>query len=165
MFPGTNPGHGCYSFALPLRVKRGHAGGIPAGADLRQPLVRRLGQRGQQGLFLETLAWPQWNIDSDQSFRELLAADLKAILLILFTAVFISLLVGAQLSSARGTISAILTGWAAFIFAAALAALLTAFLLANASFGTAVVNAAGGAGYGLIVGWIVGIASMAGRRT
>jgi len=97
--------------------------------------------------------------------RELLAADLKAILLILFTAVFISLLVGAQLSSARGTISAILTGWAAFIFAAALAALLTAFLLANTSFGTAVANAAGGAGYGLIVGWIVGIASMAGRRT
>jgi hypothetical protein len=120
---------------------------------------------GDRGIFLETLAWPQWNVDSDQSFRELQAADLKAILLVLFTAVFISLLVGAQLSSARGTFSAIMTGWAAYIFAAALAALLTAFLLANASFGTAVVNAAGGAGYGLIVGWIVGIASMAGRRT
>jgi hypothetical protein len=119
---------------------------------------------GNRGVFLETLAWPQWNVDSDQTFRELLAADLKAILLVVFTAVFVSLLVGAQLASARGTISAILTGWAAYIFAAALAALLTAFVLADASFGTAVVSAAGGAGYGLIVGWIVGLASMAGRR-
>lgn len=119
---------------------------------------------GNRGLFLETLAWPAWNFDTDQSVRDLLAADLKAILLVLFTAVFVTLLVGAQLASARGTISAILTGWAAYIFAAALAALITAFLLTDASFGFAVVNAAGGAGYGLIVGWIVGLASMAGRR-
>jgi hypothetical protein len=120
--------------------------------------------KGNRGLFLETLAWPAWNFDTDQSVRDLLAADLKAILLVLFTAVFITLLVGAQLASARGTISAILTGWAAYIFAAALAALITAFLLADASFGSAVVSAAGGAGYGLIVGWIIGLASMAGRR-
>ncbi|MDG6100708.1 hypothetical protein Daura_02800 [Dactylosporangium aurantiacum] len=119
---------------------------------------------GNRGLFLETLAWPAWNFDTDQSVRDLLAADLKAILLVLFTAVFITLLVGAQLASARGTISAILTGWAAYIFAAALAALITAFLLADASISSAVVNAAGGAGYGLIVGWIIGLASMAGRR-
>ncbi|GAB3868837.1 hypothetical protein ACFPIJ_05505 [Dactylosporangium cerinum] len=119
---------------------------------------------GNRGLFLETLAWPAWNFDTDQSVRDLLAADLKAILLVLFTAVFISLLVGAQLASARGTISAILTGWAAYIFAAALAALITAFLLANASFASAVVAATGGAAYALIVGWIVGLASMAGRR-
>jgi hypothetical protein len=119
---------------------------------------------GNRGLFLETLAWPAWNFDTDQSVRSLLAADLKAILLVVFTAVFISLLVGAQLASARGTISAILTGWAAYIFAAALAALITAFLLANASFGSAVVSATGGAAYALIVGWIVGLASMAGRR-
>ncbi|MEV0130784.1 hypothetical protein AB0H83_20265 [Dactylosporangium sp. NPDC050688] len=119
---------------------------------------------GNRGLFLETLAWPAWNFDTDQSVRDLLAADLKAILLVLFTAVFITLLVGAQLASARGTISAILTGWAAYIFAAALAALITAFLLADASVSSAVVNATGGAGYGLIVGWIIGLASMAGRR-
>ncbi|MFF5234314.1 hypothetical protein [Dactylosporangium sp. NPDC000521] len=119
---------------------------------------------GNRGLFLETLAWPAWNFDTDQSVRDLLAADLKAILLVLFTGVFITLLVGAQLASARGTISAILTGWAAYIFAAALAALITAFLLANASIGGAVLAATGGAGYGLIVGWIIGLASMAGRR-
>jgi hypothetical protein len=117
-----------------------------------------------RGLFLETLAWPAWNFDTDQSVRDLLAADLKAILLVLFTAVFITLLVGAQLASARGTISAILTGWAAYIFAAALAALVTAFLLADASVSSAVVAATGGAGYALIVGWIIGLASMAGRR-
>jgi hypothetical protein len=121
-------------------------------------------QSGDRGVFLETLAWPSWNFDTDQSVRALLAADLKAILLVAFTALFITLLVGAQVASARGTISAILTGWAAYIFAAALAALITAFLLANASIGTAVIAAAGGAGYGLIVGWIVGLASMAGRR-
>lgn len=120
--------------------------------------------KGDRGLFLETLAWPAWNFDTDQSVRDLLAADLKAILLIAFTALFITLLVGAQLASARGTISAILTGWAAFIFAAALAALITAFLLANASVAGSVVAATGGAGYGLIVGWIIGLASMAGRR-
>jgi hypothetical protein len=119
---------------------------------------------GNRGLFLETLAWPAWNFDTDQSVRDLLAADLKAILLVLFTAVFITLLVGAQLASARGTISAILTGWAAYIFAAALAALVTAFLLADASVSSAVIAATGGAGYALIVGWIIGLASMAGRR-
>ncbi len=119
---------------------------------------------GNRGLFLETLAWPAWNFDTDQSVRDLLAADLKAILLVLFTWLFITLLVGAQLASARGTISAILTGWAAYIFAAALAALITAFLLTDASIGYAVVLAAAGAGYGLIVGWIIGLASMAGRR-
>ena len=119
---------------------------------------------GNRGLFLETLAWPAWNFDTDQSVRDLLAADLKAILLVVFTAVFITLLVGAQLASARGTISAILTGWAAYIFAAALAALITAFLLADASVAGAVIAATGGAGYALIVGWIIGLASMAGRR-
>ncbi|GAA2630947.1 hypothetical protein GCM10010399_73710 [Dactylosporangium fulvum] len=116
-------------------------------------------QSGNRGLFLETLAWPAWSFDTDASVRDLLAADLKAILVVVFTALFIT-----QLASARGTVSAILTGWAAYLFAAALAALVTAFILANASVASAVVAATGGAGYGLIVGWIVGLASMAARR-
>ena len=119
---------------------------------------------GNRGVFLETLAWPGWIIDGDLPIREIIGADLKAILVVVFTALFISLLVGATLAGARGSISAIFTGWAAFIFAAALAAFLTSFLLPNASFGTATINAAGGAGYGLIVGWIVGIATMSARR-
>ena len=121
-------------------------------------------QQGNRGLFLETLAWPSWTFDTSLAVRELLARDLKAILLVAFTALFITLMAGAQLSRARGTISAILAGWAAYIFAAALAAMLTAFILADASLGSATIAAAGGATYALIVGWIVGIASMAGRR-
>ncbi|MFG2037725.1 hypothetical protein [Dactylosporangium sp. NPDC048998] len=117
-----------------------------------------------RGIFLETLAWPAWSFDSDASVRDLLGADLKAILLVVFTALFLTLLVGAQLASARGTLSAILTGWAAYMFAAALAAFITSFLLPHASLGQATVNAAAGAGYGLIVGWIIGLATMAGRR-
>lgn len=121
-------------------------------------------QQGDRGIFLETLAWPAWNLDTDAAVRDVLGADLKAILLVVFTAMFLTLLVGAQLASARGTISAIFTGWAAYIFAAALAAFITTFLLANASLGAATANAANGAGYGLIVGWIIGLATMAGRR-
>jgi hypothetical protein len=117
-----------------------------------------------RGIFLETLAWPAWSFNTDAAVRDVLGADLKAILLILFTALFITLLVGAQLASARGTLSAIFTGWAAYIFAAALAAFITTFLLPNASFTQATVNAVAGAGYGLIVGWIIGLATMAGRR-
>jgi len=119
---------------------------------------------GNRGLFLETLAWPAWTFDSDLAVRDLLAADLKAILVIVFTALFITLMAGAQLSRARGSIAAILAGWGAYIFASALAALLAAFIMANASVTNAVLAATIGAAYALIVGWIVGIASMAGRR-
>ncbi|GAA3275013.1 hypothetical protein GCM10018962_04880 [Dactylosporangium matsuzakiense] len=121
-------------------------------------------QQGDRGIFLETLAWPAWDFDTNAAVRDVLGADLKAILLIVFTWLFITLLVGAQLASARGTISAIFTGWAAYMFAAALAAFLTSFLLPNPSFSAATANAAAGAGYGLIVGWIIGLATMAGRR-
>src|SRR6266511_4373040 len=46
------------------------------------------------GLFLRTLAWPAWSFDSKAQVRDVLAADLKALLLILFTALFVALLVG-----------------------------------------------------------------------
>jgi hypothetical protein len=119
---------------------------------------------GNRGLFLETLAWPQWTIDDDVAVRDLIAASIKAILLILFTFAFISLMAGSQLSRARGGASSLLVGWAAYMFAAALAALLTAFIATSAPANDAVLAATGGAAYGLIVGWIVGLASMAGRR-
>jgi hypothetical protein len=119
---------------------------------------------GNRGLFLETLAWPRWTFNSNLSVRALLAADLKAILLVVFTWIFITLMAGSQLSRARGGISALLVGWAAFIFAAALAAFVTAFIAAGSSLPGAVLAATAGAGYALIVGWIVGLASMAGRR-
>ncbi|HTJ39257.1 MAG TPA: hypothetical protein VL738_39025 [Dactylosporangium sp.] len=128
------------------------------------PWYRDWVHSGNRGIFLETLAWPAWTVDDDASLRDLLGADLKAILVVVFTAMFITVLAGAELASARGTIAAILSGWAAYMFAGALAAFITTFLLANASFSAATGNAAAGAGYGLIVGWIVGLASMAGRR-
>ena len=121
-------------------------------------------KRGNRGLFLETLAWPAWSFRTDVAVRDLLVADVKAILLIVFAALFMSLMVGAQAAAARGSIAAVFTGWAAFMFAAALAALLTAFLQAGASVTAAVLSAASGASYALIVGWIVGIATMAARR-
>src|SRR6266498_1717478 len=75
------------------------------------------------GLFLRTLAWPAWSFDSKAQVRDVLAADLKALLLILFTALFVH-------ASLLGALS-----WAI-----------------------------GGAAYGLLTGWIIGLASMAGRR-
>jgi len=117
-----------------------------------------------RGLFLETLAWPAWAFDSDTTVRDLVAANLRAILLIVFTWVFVTLMAGSQLSRARGGVAALLVGWASYIFAAALAALLTAFIASSAPANEAVGSATAGAAYGLIVGWIVGLASMAGRR-
>jgi hypothetical protein len=68
------------------------------------------------------------------------------------------------LAKERGTFAAIMAGWGAYIFAAAVAALATAFILADASVSSAVLAATSGASYALIVGWIVGLGSMAGRR-
>lgn len=120
--------------------------------------------KGNRGVFFETLAWPSWTFDSSRTVRDLFATDLRAILVVVFTALFITLMAGAELARARGSLAAFLTGWGAYIFAASLAALLTAFILAGATIGGAVVAATAGSAYGLIVGWIVGLAAMAGRR-
>lgn len=116
------------------------------------------------GLFLRTLAWPSWTFNSHLPVRDVLADDLKAILFILFVALFLSLLAGAELSRARGTLADLVSGWGAVIFAAALAGFLTAFLSAHASLYTAILWALGGASYGLITGWIIALAQMGTRR-
>jgi len=116
------------------------------------------------GMFLRTLAWPAWSFDSKAQVREVLAADLKALLLILFTAAFVALMAGAELSRARGTLAALVTGWGAYIFAGAFAGLIAAFVVVSATLFGALTWAIGGAAYGLLVGWIIGLASMAGRR-
>jgi hypothetical protein len=116
------------------------------------------------GFFLRTLAWPAWSFDSNMPVRDLLAADLKAILLVVFTAVFVALMAGAELSRASGTLAAMFTGWGAFIFAAGLAGLLTAFISVHAGLFTALQWAGTGAVYGLMIGWLVGFATMAARR-
>jgi hypothetical protein len=116
------------------------------------------------GWFLRLLAWPAWRFDSDEPVRDLLAADIKALLLIGLTALFLSGMVNSQLSRARGSVSQLLAGWGAYIFAAAVAGLLAAFIQTEPSL-LAAFNAAGGGGiYGLFVGWIVGLAVLGGRR-
>jgi hypothetical protein len=116
------------------------------------------------GWWLRLLAWPHWQFNSNDSLRELVVGDLKAILLIVLTALFLFLLPGSQLARARGTISQFFAGWAAYIFAGGFAALLTTLFLANPSLPGAFRSAGDGATYGLFVGWIVGLATLGGRR-
>jgi hypothetical protein len=116
------------------------------------------------GLFLRTLAWPAWSFNSSTPVRDLLAQDLKAILFIVFVGLFLTLLAGAELSRARGTLADLFNGWGAVIFAAALAGFLTAFLSVHTGLYTALLWALSGAGYGLITGWIIALAQMGTRR-
>jgi len=116
------------------------------------------------GLFWRTLAWPSWHINGSDPVQNLIADDLKAILLIIFTFLFVAVLLGAQLAAARGTLSQFFGGWAGYIFAAATAGILAAWLLQHASLYTALVWALNGAAYGLLVGWIIGLATFGARR-
>ncbi|WP_229067780.1 hypothetical protein [Actinoplanes sp. DH11] len=116
------------------------------------------------GWWLQLLAWPHWSFDTDDSLRDVIVGDLKAILVVLLTALFLYLLPGSQLARARGTISQFFAGWAAYIFAGGFAALLATLFLTNPSLLGAFRAAGSGASYGLFVGWIVGFASLGGRR-
>ena len=116
------------------------------------------------GWWLRLLAWPHWTFNSSDSLREILVADLRAILVVVFTALFLYLLPGSQLARARGTISQFFAGWASYIFAGGFAALLTTLFLANPSLLGAFRTAGEGATYGLFVGWIIGLATLGGRR-
>ena len=96
--------------------------------------------------------------------RDLLAQDLKAILFVVLVAVFLTMLAGAELSRARGTLADFFSGWGAVVFAAALAGFLTAFVSVHAGLFIALLWALGGAEYGLITGWIIALAQMGTRR-
>ena len=116
------------------------------------------------GFFLRELAWPSWSFSSDESVRTMLANDLKAILLIVLTGLFVTLLAGSQLSRARGSASQFFAGWGAYMFAGAFAGLIAAFVQAHASLLGAFQWAAAGAAYGLFTGWIVGLSAFGARR-
>jgi hypothetical protein len=116
------------------------------------------------GWFLRLLAWPAWRFDSNDSLQNVFADDLKAILVVVFTAVFLYLLVGTQLARARGTLSQFFAAWAAFVFAGAFAALITTLVRSNPSLIGAFEAAGNGAIYGLFVGWIIGLAALGGWR-
>jgi len=114
------------------------------------------------GWFLRLLAWPAWRFSSETPLRDLVAADLKAILLIAFTAVFLATFGGPRKSGGRA--SQLLANWAAYVFAAAVAGLVAAFLLTNPSLLGAFQEAGTGGTYGLFTGWIIGLAAVAGAR-
>jgi hypothetical protein len=116
------------------------------------------------GWWLRLLAWPRWTFNSNDSLREIIVGDLKAILLVVLTLLFLYLLPGSQLARARGTISQFFAGWASYIFAGGFAALFTTLFLANPSLLGAFQAAGNGASYGLFVGWIVGLATLGGYR-
>ncbi len=116
------------------------------------------------GWWLRLLAWPHWRIDSDDSIQDVISSDLRAILVVALTFLFLYMLPGSQLARARGTLSQFFAGWSAYVFAGGFAALLTTLFLANPSLLGAFRAAGSGAQYGLFVGWIVGLASLGGRR-
>jgi hypothetical protein len=116
------------------------------------------------GWFLRLLAWPAWSFDSDESIQDIFSADIRAILVVVLTAVFLFMLPGSQLARARGTLSQFFAGWAAYIFAGGFAALLATIFHSNPSLLSAFQAAGSGAGYGLFVGWIIGIAALGGWR-
>ncbi len=116
------------------------------------------------GWFLRLLAWPAWDFDSDDAVRDLLARDLKAILVVVMAALFLAALPGTQLARARGTLSQFFAGWSAYIFAGAFAAFIAAFVLSNPTLLGSFQAAGSGAAYGLFTGWIVGIATLGAYR-
>src|SRR5215470_8724777 len=73
--------------------------------------ARNHASNGAWGYFLRQLAWPEWSFSSDQSVRTLLANDIKAILLIVFTGLLVSLMTGAS----RGTTGQFFDGWGSYI--------------------------------------------------
>jgi hypothetical protein len=116
------------------------------------------------GWFLRLLAWPAWRFDSDESLQNLIADDLKAILVVVLTAVFLAMLPGSQLARARGTLSQFFAGWASYIFAGGFAALIATLFHTDPSLLGAFQSAGDGARYGLFVGWIIGLATLGARR-
>jgi len=116
------------------------------------------------GWFLRLLAWPRWSFNSEASVQDVIAADLKAIFLVLLTALFLYMLPGSQLARARGTLSQFFAGWASYIFAGGFAALLSTLIKSDPSLLGAFEQAGAGAAYGLFTGWIVGLAALGGWR-
>ncbi len=116
------------------------------------------------GWFLRLLGYPAWRFDSSDSLQDVLADDLRAILVVVLTALFLYLLPGSQLARARGTLSQLFAGWGAYVFAGAFAGLITALFRSNPTLLAAFGAAGQGATYGLFVGWIVGLATLGGWR-
>lgn len=116
------------------------------------------------GWFLRQLTWPSWVLgprdSSPGGFRTVLADDLRALLLIALVAVILGMVSKSIVAGAGG----FFLGWSALIFASALSAFLTAFIIAEPTFLGALAAAQGGSAYGLFVGWLVGIATATAKK-
>jgi len=116
------------------------------------------------GWFLRLLAWPAWSFSAEASVQDVFASALRAIFLLVFTALFLYMLPGSQLARARGTLSQFFAGWGSYIFAGGFAALLTTLVRANPTLLGAFEAAGNGVTYGFFVGWIIGLAALGGWR-
>jgi hypothetical protein len=107
--------------------------------------------------FLRVLTWPRWAVGpwdgSSAEMRQILANDIRAILLVVFVALILSLVA----KNVSGGGAGFFLGWAALVFGSALAAFLTAFIISNPTLVNAFITASNGSAYGLFVGWIVGV--------
>ncbi|MEU4679781.1 hypothetical protein [Micromonospora sp. NPDC023737] len=115
------------------------------------------------GWYLRVLAWPAWRIDAGDQAGGVLAADLRAILLVILAAALLYVLPASQVARVPGGFSQFFSGWAAFVLAGGLAGLFAVFLGPGASMLGALQAASAGAGYGFLTGWIIGTASLGGR--
>jgi len=114
--------------------------------------------------FIRQLTWPNWTLStankSNEALRDLIADDLRAILIVGF--------VGLLLYLVRKTfpegLGGFLLGWSVLIFAAALAAFLTAFAVADPSVLEALTRSAAAVVYGFFTGWILGITTSLGKN-
>ncbi|WBB66047.1 hypothetical protein [Micromonospora sp. WMMD812] len=115
------------------------------------------------GWYLRLLAWPAWLIDAGDQPGGVLAADLRAILLVVLAATLLYLLPAGQVARVPGPLSQFFSGWAAYVLASGIAAVLAALLGPGSSMLGALQAAGAGAGYGFLSGWIIGTASLGGR--
>lgn len=123
---------------------------------------RHATEKNAWDLFLATLSWPKWFVTSGGNpSRDVVAFDIRALLLIVLVAVILGVF-GANVAGGGG---AFLLGWFSVILGAAIAGMLTAFLTSDSSFYNALLTAAQASVYGLFVGWIVGLAAAATRRS
>jgi hypothetical protein len=116
---------------------------------------------GVVGVFLSALAWPQWRFSTDASIRSLIAADITAVLVVVFTYMFVTLLELGAGEGIRRTVGQIFAGWGGFIFAGAFAGLIGSLIGNSSSFVAALHNAELGGAYGLLIGWLVGLITLA----
>ncbi|MFC3503188.1 hypothetical protein ACFOOK_19715 [Micromonospora krabiensis] len=115
------------------------------------------------GWYLRLLAWPAWRLDGGDRPGGVLAADLRAILLVVLAAALLYVLPAAQVARVPGPVSQFFSGWAAYVLAAGVAAVLAVLLGPDPSLLNALQSASAGAGYGFLTGWVIGTASLGGR--